>query len=257
MPFRVLHCVHSVNPRGGGPIEGIKQLSGVNARHGHSIEIASLDRSDDPWVRECPVRVNALGPGWLGYGYTPRWKPWIEQHHASFDVVVINGIWQYNGLGTWRALRKTSTPYLVFTHGMLDPWFKRRYPLKHFKKALYWHWGDYRVLRDAAAVLFTAEEERRTARMSFPRYRAVERVVSYGTVAHQDFDAERHRRLVAERWPSMIGKRCLLHLGRVHEKKGTDLVLHAFARFRQTLGDAERAEWHLIIAGPADNNYGE
>ena len=50
---------------------------------------------------------------------------------------------------------------------MLDPWFKRRYPLKHLKKLLYWPWAEYRVLRDADAVFFTSEEERLAARDSF------------------------------------------------------------------------------------------
>ena len=76
-----------------------------------------------------------------------------------------------------------ATPYFVFPHGMLDPWFKRTYPLKHLKKLLYWPWAEYRVLRDAAAVLFTSEEERRLARESFWPYRCNEVVVNYGTAA--------------------------------------------------------------------------
>ena len=72
------------------------------------------------------------------------------------------------------SLRKQGfhTPaYFVFTHGMLDPWFKRTYPLKHLKKWLYWPWAEYRVLRDAQAVLFTCEEERILARQSFWLYK--------------------------------------------------------------------------------------
>ena len=64
---------------------------------------------------------------------------------------------------------------------MLDPWFKRRHPLKRLKKWLYWPWADYRVLRDAQAVIFTCEEERRLARESFWLYRANEAVSSSGT----------------------------------------------------------------------------
>ena len=66
---------------------------------------------------------------------------------------------------------------------MLDPWFNRTYPLKHLKKLLYWPWAEYRVLRDAKAVLFTSEEERRLARKSFAPYRCNEVVVNYGTAA--------------------------------------------------------------------------
>jgi hypothetical protein len=68
---------------------------------------------------------------------------------------------------TWRALHGTDIPYFVYPHGMLDPWFKRTYPLKHLKKWTYWPWADYRVLRDARAVLFTTEQERLLARQSF------------------------------------------------------------------------------------------
>jgi hypothetical protein len=66
---------------------------------------------------------------------------------------------------------------------MLDPWFKRQYPLKHLKKWLYWPWGEYRVLRDAQGVLFTSEEERRLARQSFWLYRCRELVLGYGITA--------------------------------------------------------------------------
>jgi len=80
-------------------------------------------------------------------------------NRCDFDIVVSHGLWQFNGVATWRALRDSSTPFCVFPHGMLDPWFKRRYPLKHLKKWLYWLGAEYRVLRQADGVLFTCEEE--------------------------------------------------------------------------------------------------
>ena len=102
---------------------------------------------------------------------------------------------------------------------MLDPWFKRQYPLKHVKKWLYWPSAEYRVLRDASAVLFTSEEERRLARRSFWLYRCNEMVINYGTAAPPADDgasADRFRRA----FPSVGDKRIILFLGRIHEKKG-------------------------------------
>ena len=81
----------------------------------------------------------------------------LAQQH---DVVIIHGLWQYHSFAAWRALKSTNIPYFVYTHGMLDPWFKNSFPLKHFKKQLYWPFTDYRVLRDAEAVLFTTEQEK-------------------------------------------------------------------------------------------------
>src|SRR5438309_3239789 len=102
---------------------------------------------------------------------------------------------------------------------MLDPWFKRTYPLKHFKKVVYWPWGEYRVLRDAAAVLFTSEEERRLAAKSFRPYRVKERVVNYGT-AGPTVDLFDARNEFFGRFPELCDGRIVLFLGRLRDKEG-------------------------------------
>ncbi|MEP6822166.1 MAG: glycosyltransferase, partial [Chthoniobacterales bacterium] len=193
-------------------------------------------------------KVHALGPGRGHYGYAEGFVPWIEQHRERYDVVLVQGIWQYSSFGVWRALHGTSTPYFVFPHGMLDPWFKRTYPLKHWKKLLYWRWAEYRVLRDAAAVLFTSEEERRLARESFSSYRCREEVVNYGTAAPNVNLAEAREHFLAT-FPRLRGQRVLLFLSRVAEKKGCDLLLHAFAEIRRQ----GNSDLHLVIAGPPAN----
>ena len=255
MGLRILHVIHSVNPLGGGPIEGVKQLSLVNREHGHMLEIMSLDRPTDPWVKNCPLPCIALGPAVLDYGYSSRLVPWLREHRRDYDVVVVNGIWQYNSFGVWRALRGTTTPYFVYTHGMLDPWFKRTYPLKHLKKWLYWPWAEYRVLRDATAVLFTCEEERRLARQSFWLYKCDECVVNYGT-AGPTGDPDAQKRLFLEKYPEIAGKRSLLFLGRVHVKKGPDLLFRAFAKTLKSLSADESATLHLLMVGPYDDTFG-
>ena len=242
--MKFLHSIHTVNPALGGVIESVKQSSAVLRRHGHIVEIISLDAQDDPWVRDCPVPVHALGSGRGGYGYAPQFSRWIKENRAEYDTVIVHGIWQYHSFGVWRAVAGTTTPYFVFPHGMLDPWFKRTYPLKHFKKLLYWPWAEYRVLRDAAAVLFTSEEERRLARESFSLYRGREVVVSFGTAAPAT-NLERAREVFFEAFPNLRGQRLLLFLGRLHEKKGCELLIEAFSQVRIS---SERI--HLMVAGP-------
>jgi glycosyltransferase involved in cell wall biosynthesis len=127
---------------------------------------------------------------------------------------------------------------------MLDPWFKRTYPIKHAKKWLYWPWAEYRVLRDASSVLFTCEEERRLARNSFWLYRCHERVVTLG-ISRPVGDATAQRELFLERFPQCRGKRIVLFLGRIHEKKGCDLLIRAFAPVASSHPDLQ-----LVMAGP-------
>ncbi|HEX7515922.1 MAG TPA: glycosyltransferase [Chthoniobacterales bacterium] len=251
--MKILRSIHSVNPALGGPIESVKQSSAVLARRGHDVEIISLDAPTDSWVRDCPMPVHALGPGRGSYGYAPRFSRWIRERHAHYDAVIVQGLWQYSSFGVWRALRGTPTPYFVFPHGMLDPWFKRTYPLKHLKKLLYWPWAEYRVLRDAAAVLFTSDEERRLARESFPLYRCNEVVVNYGTAA-PEIDLVSAREDFFSNFPPLRGKRFLLFLGRLHEKKGCELLIDAFVATRNSMHADQSL--HLVIAGPcADEGY--
>ena len=67
--MRILRSTHSINPAIGGPIESIRQSSAALIARGHEVEIISLDAPTDAWVRECPIKVHAVGPGRGSYGY--------------------------------------------------------------------------------------------------------------------------------------------------------------------------------------------
>lgn len=242
--MKILHIISSVNPEGGGPIEGVKQLAKVKHKECNHIEILSLDDPNAPFVKECPLPVHALGPGKGLYGYSNKMKPWLAAHSQNYDVFVINGIWQYHSFAAHSVLKKQNRSYVLFTHGMLDPWFKRQYPLKHLKKWLYWPWGEYPVLRDAKKVLFTCEDEKILARQSFWLYRCNEQVVNYGTEGHTG-NTEEQRSLFLESYPELKGKRFLLFLSRIHPKKGIDLLIEAFAEIH-----TEQPDLQLVIAGP-------
>jgi glycosyltransferase involved in cell wall biosynthesis len=102
------------------------------------------------------------------------------------------------------------------------------------------------VLRGARAVLFTCEEERRLARHSFWLYSVRERVVKYGAAAPPD-ERDFLRDQFFSRHSELRGRRLILFLGRLHEKKGCDLLIEAFARVHYLDPDL-----HLIMAGPGD-----
>ncbi len=247
--MRLLHVLSSVDPAGGGPLEGVRQR-GLRLRElGHSVELVTLDAPQEPFVGEFPLTVHAVGPPRGRYRYSDKLVPWLLAHARDYDAVVINGLWQYHSYGAWRALKRLGMPYFVFTHGMLDPWFKRAYPLKHLKKWLYWPWADYRVLRDAETVLFTSDEERRQARRSFWLYRAREHVIAYGTTPPPE-NAEELRAEFLRAHPALCGRRIVLFLSRIQEKKGCDLLIRAFA-------DAAREEraLELVIAGPDQTGW--
>lgn len=253
--MRILNVISSTNPSGGGTTEAIKQLGQVLLHQGHIVEVACLDDPDSSWLKTFPLKIHALGAGISGYRYSKHFVPWLRRNAANYDVVIVNGIWQYSSFGVWLALnslrqRGFHTPaYFVFTHGMLDPWFKRTYPLKHLKKWLYWPWAEYRVLRDAQAVLFTCEQERILARESFWLYKCNEIVVNFGTAAPTG-DPAVQRQAFLNQFPELRHKRLLIFLSRIHMKKGCDLLIGAFAK----VAEAEDS-LHLVMAGPDQTGW--
>lgn len=241
--MRILHAIRSVNPAGGGPIESIVQADRILQTMGHSSRILCLDPPTAPWLASCPVPATTVGPAWTLYHYTPRWTTWLRKQAREYDAVIVHGVWRYPSLGTWLA-RDTGVPYFLYTHGMLDPTLRDVFAVKHFGKSIAWKAWEHRVVRDAAAVLFTCEEERRLARESYKPYACREAIVPY-CVGEPPPDADAQRKAFWTAFPQLCGKRLILFLSRLHPKKGCDVLIEAFARVASSAPDM-----CLIMAGP-------
>jgi glycosyltransferase involved in cell wall biosynthesis len=236
--------VQTLDPSVGGVAPAVLSLSRGLAQRGHKIDIVTLDDPAAQWLANVDLPVHALGAGATGYRYSKQLLPWLRGHGEKYDRVIVNGLWQYLSFAAWRCFHGTSTPYFVFPHGMLDPWFKKTFPFKHLKKWLYWPWAEYRVLRDAAAVVFTSEEERVQARKSFWLYRCREEVSPLGLESPAPISSQAKETFLA-RYPQLRDTRILLFLGRLHPKKGCDILIDALPR-----DSGLENMVSLVLAGP-------
>jgi glycosyltransferase involved in cell wall biosynthesis len=243
--MRLLNVICSTDQESGGPIEGLVRTAEVLLRDGHEIEVASLESEEEAAQRSFPFPLIALGRGIGRYRYNRRLAPWLRQEAGRFDAVILHGLWNYSSLGSWRGLRNHSTPYYIFSHGMMDPWFRTQYPLKHFAKQIFWSLAEGRVLRDAKMVLFTSEEEKERARNVFHGHCYKEQVVLYGTSDPVGDPSAQKAAFFAE-LPQLQGRRFLLLLSRIHPIKGCDLLIEAFARCVPHVP----ADLDLVITGP-------
>jgi glycosyltransferase involved in cell wall biosynthesis len=238
--------IDSLSPEAGGPPECVRLLAKGYKALGAEIEVLCLDDPQAPFLRDIPCRVHALGQSHLGrFAFSFRLWNWLRSNANRYDGIVMNGIWSFPGIALHFAARRAGTPYGIFTHGALDPWFNRKYPLKRAKKFLYWPM-QYAVLHHAAAVFFTCGTERDLARASFRPNSWNEVVIPFGICdPDEGVDPRSQIETFYRRFPQLRGRRYLLFLGRIHEKKGCDLLVDAFAKVAATAPDVD-----LVMAGP-------
>lgn len=242
--MNILRVIASLDPRQGGPVEGLLNTTALMAQWGHHTEILTLDPPSAPYLPAVGHAVHATGPNIGKFGFNGRLTPWIRRNAHRFDVAVLHGLWNYAPIGAWRGLAGGELPYVQFTHGMLDPWFNSVQPIKRWAKQALWLLAQGRVLHDAKTVLFTSEEEGLRARTAFIGHSYAGRVVAYGAADIPD-QADEQRAAFAGKAPQLNARPYLLYLGRLHPKKGCDLLIRSFAKIA-----AQHSHLDLVMAGP-------
>lgn len=259
MPAKILHIIASADPAAGGPIEGIVRQEEMT-RSVAQRTIATLDQRGAAFIAERPQDIIPLGNGKVRgplarpmnhYGFTPKFIPWLRDNGRQYDAIIVNGLWNFSTFSAATVLPKLGVPYFVFTHGMLDPWFRKTYPLKHLAKILFWLFYEGRLLASAERVFFTSEDERVLARGQFPFWKYREEVVGYGTAAPPLENPDQSDAFRAKT-RDLDGRPYLLFLSRIHRKKGCDLLVEAFAAIASARPDLD-----LVIAGPDQENWTE
>jgi glycosyltransferase involved in cell wall biosynthesis len=266
--MKLLNVIPSMDPRSGGPCQGIRNSMPELLALGVHQSIVCLDLPDAPFLDELLVPIHSLGPAHTSWAFQPSIRTWLEKHLPYFDAVIVHGLWQYPSYAVYAAMRhllrtQPDTPLprvYIMAHGMLDPYFQnapeRR--LKALRNRIYWKWFQQRIINDADGILFTCEEELLLARTTFPGYRPKkEHNVGYGIVPPPAATPEQTQSFRSKLTELLPNQTYWLFLSRIHHKKGVDLLIRAYAE----LAKSSKLKAHssqlpaLVIAGPLDSAY--
>lgn len=161
----------------------------------------------------------------------------LEREVDRFDLVHIHGLWRYPQWVAARAAKRSGIPYIVSPHGMCEP-FEMAH--KGWRKSLLWNLVERHNLGRAAALHAITEAERGYCENLT---RTPVWVIPNGVVLPSEVPREIEVHLPLK-LPATDP--VLLFLGRLHPKKGLDLLLQALTQIK----DAQ-----LVLAGPDPVGY--
>ncbi len=168
----------------------------------------------------------------------------IEGAVRHADVLHLHGLWQGHTRRGAPAARRRGIPYLIAAHGMAEPWALRH---KAIRKKVYTALVEGKNLRRAACLHALSRPEVGHLRALAPR--APIALVPNGVDLAPFDDLPPRAALELER-PELRGKFVLLFFGRLHVKKGLDLLSRAFAAIAR-----DWPELHLVLAGTDDGAW--
>ena len=250
--MRVLHVLPSIAPSYGGPSAALIGLSqALSVRNVYS-ETVTTDLGYEATpdlvygrlvefkginVRYFPRRLSSFFP--RDFALAPRLSKWLKNHIRDYDIVNVHGLFSYPNTAAARIAFSAGVPYVIRPCGMLDPWSMNQ---SAGKKKAYLRIFDQKLLRQAAAISFTTEEEARMAYMAGDR--------SNGVVIPLGVNLAEHVLLEPADFPFTTDKKIILFLSRLDPKKGLDLLLPSLARLMEV-----RDDFICLIAGSGDADY--
>jgi len=255
-----LHIIPTMNPKSGGPCQGIRNIEPYLQKLGIVNEVVCLDNPKEDYGIEDSFKIYKLGNGKTSYQYHSTLVNWLVENLDKYAVVIVNVLWQYSNYAVYKAIQtlkkenKKVPKVVVMPHGMLDPYFQKApdRKWKAIRNELVWQFIEKKCINTADALFFTCEEELLLARTTFKGYHPNnEKNVGFGiqqppinTASMQDAFQLLLPDLKNNYW---------LFLSRIHPKKGIDLLIDAYNQLSSVIESLP----DLVIAGSTDSDYAQ
>ncbi|MDE0154167.1 MAG: glycosyltransferase [Gammaproteobacteria bacterium] len=232
----------------GGPTVAVSELTSELARQGVNCEIVTtrgyrvgINPISPPGV---PIYSFDTGfPARLWTGYSVELSRFLNERAGSFDLIHIHGVWHYPAYSAFLAARKHKLPCVLTIHSELSEWGLRQ---KALKKRIYRLVLLDRILRNVNALhAITRAEKEQTVKLGYE----TPVILAPNGIEPAPFEALPDRAEFIQRFPVLKGKRIILFLGRLHAKKGLDILARSFSTIARRFEDAV-----LLVVGP--NKFG-
>ena len=247
--MKVLHIIPSLSQEWGGPVSVVSGLLPALRRAGVDVSIfASFQKGKkDKIIPLEGVNIKLFKQDFFSKICTAHSSGFMKTLYneiANFDIVHVHGVWHYPNFATCLVAKKTQKPYVVTIHGVLAPWSLR---WKFFKKRIYSILFLKHILGKATAIQAITEVEVDYIK----RFVNNKRI----TVIPNGIDIQKFKKLpsvqeIEKRYPTLVQKRVILFLGRIHHGKGLDILAQALSKIIKSDDNI-----FLLIVGPDEGGY--
>lgn len=243
--MRHLHFTQSLEPlQGGGLGTSTVALHRRMLQQGLDSRLcatyAQRPQRPDNYIYE----FRRVGPGFLYWA--PQMFIRAEELVKQTDVVHGHGLYVGPNQAFGHAARRSGKPLVYHVHGMFEPYILNRARWK--KRLAHWLFEESNFEH---ARLWRALTPKEADQIRACGIRAPIMVVPNGLDLAQFSTEDRMNGGSHSRCAPTLKEKCrLVFLGRLHPKKGLDMLLSAWARLNRF-----HHEWELLIAGPDEHGY--
>jgi glycosyltransferase involved in cell wall biosynthesis len=244
--MRHLHFTQSLEPlEGGGLGSSTVALHGQMRVAGLSSVLCSTHGGTPQDLAEGAVEFPRLKPGFIYY--SPAMQRHAPQLVRDADVLHGHGFYVGTNFIFGREARRQKKPLVYHVHGIFEPYILRRSRWK--KRLVHWLFEDGNFRRARLWRALTGKEADQIRACGF---KAPIAVIPNGLNPGEFPKPANLKAPIATPLIKSLPKTALrvLFLGRVHPKKGLDLLLPAWAKL-----SALTKDWQLVIAGPDEQGY--
>jgi len=232
--MRAVHVVPAVSSEASGPSYSVVRLCESLLQTGCVVTLAALDLAPMAGPPAF-LKTFRLGSGPRRLGRSPHLRRWLANEAGSgrADLIHNHSLWMMPNVYSSWAAKGARVPLVVSPRGTLSRW---AFQSGSAVKRLFWPLLQRPALEAAACFHATAESELEDIRRH--GFRQPVAVIPNGIdIPDLPHDQTSHDRM-------------MLFLGRLHPKKGLDLLLPAWQRVEDRFPD-----WRLVIAGPDAAGY--
>jgi len=244
--IKLLSIIDSLELEKGGPSHSLIDLAIANQKNGIQHDILFLGKRIKN-IQKIKINIISLDNRILKFGFSLKLIFWLLKNRKNYDLFIIHGLWQFITLVSRFLLRGK---YLVFTHGMLDPYFGTE-NFKTLKKKIYWILFEKKNLLKAKFVLSNSNKEFRQFKKTFVNTNGIKfKNVNYG-IFPKSLDFKICKEKFLKKFPFVENKKTILFMNRIDPKKGCDLLIKSFAKIKN------KRNHLLLIAGDTNSKYGK